>query len=264
MVQNKLTEQDVRDKASELSFPQSVIEYLQGYIGIPPGGFPEPFRSDVLGDRTLPNGKKSFDGRPGAELDPLDFDRIERELRERYGNINERDVLSYVMYPTVYEEWKEFTSQYGDVSVLPTLPFLRPMEVGEEESFDLEKGKTLYVGLKAISPLRSDGSRDVYFEMNGEPRQVRIHDNVSCNVFAARPCTLSHRGYVMVWNTERYYFRCEKAKGCEIQPQAHRRSHAWRMCWCEGEGRGLCGQGRSLGCSECHENGNGGVSSSQR
>lgn len=44
MVQNKLTAADVEAKAEELSFPKSVVEYLQGAIGIPPGGFPEPFR----------------------------------------------------------------------------------------------------------------------------------------------------------------------------------------------------------------------------
>jgi pyruvate carboxylase len=100
MVANKLSEEAVRAQAGSLSFPQSVVEYLQGYLGIPVGGFPEPFRSDVLRGRKLPNGNECFSGRPGAELPPLDFARVEREMKDKWGeHVREVDVQSYVMYP---------------------------------------------------------------------------------------------------------------------------------------------------------------------
>lgn len=75
---------------------------IQGYLGIPEGGFPEPFRSHVLQDRRLPNGKSMFDGRPGAEMAELNFASIENEMREKFGeNVREVDLMSYVMYPKV-------------------------------------------------------------------------------------------------------------------------------------------------------------------
>jgi pyruvate carboxylase len=103
MVANKLSEQDVLDQAERLSFPQSVVEYFQGYLGIPePGGFPEPLRTKVLRGRKLPNGRDCFTGRPGAELPPLDFDKVTASLKDKYGeNVRAVDVMSYVMYPKV-------------------------------------------------------------------------------------------------------------------------------------------------------------------
>lgn len=177
MVANKLTEAQVADNAATLSFPQSVIEYLQGYLGIPEGGFPEPFRSNVLRGRKLPNGRDRFEGRPGAELPPLDFARVEAEMREKYGeHVRPVDVLSRVMYPAVYDDWMRFASQYGDVSVIPTRYFTTAMRVGEEISFELERGKTLFVRLKSVGAVDDSGHREVLFEMNGEARTVRIAD----------------------------------------------------------------------------------------
>jgi pyruvate carboxylase len=86
-VQNKLTEDEVKERADELSFPSSVVEYFQGYLGIPPFGFPEPMRTKVLKGRTLPNGKSCFDGRPGAELPPFEFEAEKRKLIEKFGPV---------------------------------------------------------------------------------------------------------------------------------------------------------------------------------
>ena len=74
MVHNSLSKDDVRAQAKELSFPNSVIDMMQGGLGLPEGGFPEPLRSDIVGQR------ETIIGRPGENMDPIDFRKIEREL----------------------------------------------------------------------------------------------------------------------------------------------------------------------------------------
>ena len=94
MVSNSLSKQDVIDQAGTLDFPSSVVEFFQGYLGQPYGGFPEPLRSFII------RGKAKIDGRPGLGMKALDFAMIKRELKEKYGNhITDYDVNSYCMYP---------------------------------------------------------------------------------------------------------------------------------------------------------------------
>ncbi|XP_038839137.1 uncharacterized protein LOC120036917, partial [Salvelinus namaycush] len=127
MVQNNLTREEVEERADELSFPLSVVEFLQGHIGIPHGGFPEPFRTKVL--KSLPR----IEGRPGATLPPLDFDALEAGLRLLHGDdITEEDVMSAAMYPKVFEEYKEFTGSFGPVDCLSTRLFLDGPKIAEE------------------------------------------------------------------------------------------------------------------------------------
>ncbi|CAE7616069.1 pyc-1, partial [Symbiodinium microadriaticum] len=129
MVQNKLTEQEVIDRASTLSFPTSVVEYFQGYLGIPPFGFPEPLRSRVIAGKLLPNGKDCFDGRPGAELPPANFDSMRLQLNDKYGScITEQDVVSYSQYPKVFDDYMKGHIEYGDLTVLDTPTFVEGME----------------------------------------------------------------------------------------------------------------------------------------
>ena len=113
IVANNLTEQEVIDKAESLSFPKSVIEYFQGFLGIPPFGFPEPLRSRVLKGRTIPdtNGLTCFEGRPGADLMPFDFEGARDKLSSKWGSelgdeVKDVDVLSHAMYPAVFDECK--------------------------------------------------------------------------------------------------------------------------------------------------------------
>lgn len=127
MVSNKLSKQDVLDRADQLDFPSSVVEFFQGYLGQPVGGFPEPLRSKIIRD------KPRIEGRPGATLEPLDYKKIKAELRSKFGkHITDSDVTSYVMYPKVFEEFQKFLEKYGDLSVLPTRFFLGRPDVGEE------------------------------------------------------------------------------------------------------------------------------------
>lgn len=171
MVQNKLTAQDVIEKAEELSFPKSVVEFLQGAIGTPHGGFPEPFRSRVLKD--MPR----VEGRPGASLAPLDFDKLKTEIQETWPKATDYDVMSAALYPQVTKDYLNFTTEYGPVDKLNTRIFLTGPKVGEEFEVTIQKGKTL--GIKALAlaeDLTPNGEKEVFFELNGQLRSVLIRD----------------------------------------------------------------------------------------
>ncbi|KAK5990457.1 Pyruvate carboxylase [Cladobotryum mycophilum] len=183
MVSNKLSAEDVKARASELDFPGSVLEFLEGLMGQPYGGFPEPLRTDAL------RGRRKLDKRPGLFLEPVDFVKVKRDLGKKYGApVTECDIASHVMYPKVFEDYKKFTTQYGDLSVLPTRYFLTRPEIGEEFNVQLEKGKVLILKLLAIGPLSENtGLREVFFEMNGEVRQVTVADKKAAVENISRP-----------------------------------------------------------------------------
>ncbi|KAF7990703.1 hypothetical protein HCN44_000508 [Aphidius gifuensis] len=171
MVQNKLTANDVLDKAEELSFPKSVVEFLQGAIGEPHGGFPEPLRSKILKDMPRVN------GRPGESLSPLDFNKLEKELRDNHPTITENDVMSAALYPQVTNDYLTFRENFGPVDKLETRIFLTGPKVGEEFDVTIEKGKTLGIKTLAMAEdLTPNGEREVFFEMNGQLRSVFIKD----------------------------------------------------------------------------------------
>ena len=133
-----------RDEGSDnLSLPNSVIEYFQGYLGIPTGGFPDRLRTAVLAGRTLPNGKDCFEGRPGAEMAPYDFEGEKEKLDGKYGRgwgavtlgaaseeegvrkgVSEQDLLSHALYPEVFAEFKDFQQSFGEVRVITTCSFI--------------------------------------------------------------------------------------------------------------------------------------------
>ncbi len=126
MVQNKLSPKEVISQAEDLSFPTSVVEYMQGLIGQPPGGFPEPLRTHILKD------KVRYDERPGASMAPLDFETVKADLIAKYGSVvSECDVMSYVMFPKVLEEFLEFRAKFGPVDALDTRVFLVGPKIAE-------------------------------------------------------------------------------------------------------------------------------------
>lgn len=186
MTTNKLSSKDVLEQAESLDFPSSVIEFFQGYLGQPVGGFPEPLRTHII------RNKPRIDQRPGSTMQPLDFRKIKQELRAKFGkHITDVDVTSYAMYPKVFEEYQGFLNKYGDLryasltcerwpvlwlirdgglsSILPTRYFLGRPDVGEEMHISIEKGKMLIIRLMAVGALiEGTGTRDVWFEVNGE------------------------------------------------------------------------------------------------
>uniref|UniRef100_A0A7S2UTG2 Pyruvate carboxylase n=1 Tax=Attheya septentrionalis TaxID=420275 RepID=A0A7S2UTG2_9STRA len=175
MVSQNLDTESVLDQADTLGFPESVVQYLRGEIGVPPGGFPEPLRSKVLSSRNL----EPIEGRPGASLADYDFEVAKQLLDEKYFGITDKDVLSHAMYPDVFVEWKNYEEIYGQVSVLPTNLFLNPMKEGDEVELTTGFGKSYLIKLSSVKDMRSDGTRTVAFTLNGEQWFIPVTDHSS-------------------------------------------------------------------------------------
>ncbi|WNF07343.1 pyruvate carboxylase [Brevibacillus borstelensis] len=174
MVQNGLNEENIWEKGERLDFPDSVIQFFQGYLGQPPGGFPKELQALVL------KGRDSFTTRPGELLAPVDFDKVALELTEKIGReATELDVLSYIMYPQVFLQYDQSLKEYGDLSVLNTPTFFYGLRPGEETAITIERGKTLIIKLVAVGELHPDGRRIMYFELNGQPREIFIRDHAA-------------------------------------------------------------------------------------
>jgi pyruvate carboxylase len=171
LIANDLTTRDIETGERELAFPQSVIDLLDGSMGQPLGGFPAKLRKRILGDR------KPLRGRPGKTLPPADFAQTAEKLQGVLGRDPlRREVVSYLLYPQVYQEFAAHEQHYADTSVLPTPVFFYGMQPGEEIAVDIEPGKTLIVKLLVMGEPHDDGQRTVFFELNGQPRDVTVVD----------------------------------------------------------------------------------------
>lgn len=171
MVQNNLTEQDIFERGDTLDFPDSVVEFFEGYLGQPHGGFPKELQRIIL------KGREPITVRPGELLEPVDFRKLREELYHSLDReVTDFDVIAYALYPKVFLEYAETVKKYGDISVLDTPTFLYGMRLGEEIEVEIEKGKTLIVKLVSIGQPQADGTRVVYFELNGQPREVIVRD----------------------------------------------------------------------------------------
>lgn len=171
MVQNDLDEENIFERGKTLDFPDSVIEFFQGYLGQPYGGFPKKLQKLILKDR------KPITVRPGELLEPVDFSKLAVKLEEKVGfKPTEKDLISYALYPKVFEEYAKARAQYGDISVLDTPTFLYGLRLGEEIEVEIEKGKTLIIKLVSIGEPQHDGTRVIYFEINGQPREIVVQD----------------------------------------------------------------------------------------
>jgi pyruvate carboxylase len=171
MVQNNLNEQNIYEKGETVDFPESVISFFQGYLGQPYGGFPEELQRIIL------KGRDYFTTRPGELLPSADFDEIKTMLEEKLERpVTDFDLMSYVMYPQVFLDMQKRQQEFGDVSVLDTPTFFYGLRLGEEIAVDIEQGKTLMVKLVSIGELRPDGMRTIYYELNGQPREINIRD----------------------------------------------------------------------------------------
>ncbi len=171
MVANHLTPEDVVKGPRDLAFPESVVEFFEGRLGQPVGGFPKELQKRVL------RGRKPLRGRPGASLPAADFEGTRQKLtQERKETVNDRDLLSYLLYPRVAADFQAHRAKYSDTSLLPTPVFFFGMEPGQEISVDLEPGKTLIIKFLTVGDPHLDGRRIVFFELNGQPREVLVVD----------------------------------------------------------------------------------------
>ena len=171
LVANNFTTDSVLDDSKEFAFPQSVIDLVGGMMGQPPGGFSEKLIKRVLQDQ------EPVVGRPGESLPAADFAVAGAEVEKFLGREpTRREIVTYLLYPKVYKDFVEHHKKYGDVSGIPTPFFFFGQSSGEEFSVDIEKGKTLIVKFLTVSEGRADGQRTVFFELNGQPRDVSVKD----------------------------------------------------------------------------------------
>jgi pyruvate carboxylase len=165
-----------------LTLPASVIEMLSGALGEPDGGWPEAIQQAVL------KGARPQKGRPGANLSPVNFEETAATLERKVGHrVSHDEVLSFLMYPDVFLKFARARQSYGNVEVLPTPQFYYGMERGDETAVELEPGKTLAIKFLTIGEPHPDGFRTVFFELNGQPREVNIRDKSLDVKVAAQP-----------------------------------------------------------------------------
>jgi pyruvate carboxylase len=184
MVSNNLTAEDLLNPRGPLSFPRSVVEMMQGLLGEPEGGWPKRFQEIVLRSARA----EAITGRPGAAMPPADFDAAAREITAKTaGHPREQDVLSYLLYPQVFLDFQRHAQQYGDTATIPTPNFFYGLEPGEEIAVEIERGKTLIVRYLTTGEVREDGTRTVFFELNGQPRSVIVNDRAAEGTLKRHP-----------------------------------------------------------------------------
>jgi pyruvate carboxylase len=155
---------------------------MRGELGLPPGGWPEAIQKKAL------KGEAPLKGRPGAEMAPMNLDEVRAKVSaELEGKqVDDEDLASYLMYPKVYLDYMGRRRDFGPVRQLPTPIFFYGMEVGQEIAVDLEAGKTLVIRLSAIGESH-EGEVRVFFELNGQPRTIRVPDRKSGGAKAVNP-----------------------------------------------------------------------------
>ncbi|MCA8829667.1 pyruvate carboxylase [Hymenobacter pini] len=171
LVSNNLTTRDVLEKGHTLNFPESVRDLFRGDIGQPEGGWPREVQQVILKD------EQPFTDRPNEHLAPIDFGAEEARFAEKFGRRGKfTDVLSWLLYPKVFEQYWQHREEYGDVAVVPTRVFYYGLQPGEETIIDIARGKSIIVGLQSIGPVNEDGCRTIFFTLNGQTRNLEIRD----------------------------------------------------------------------------------------
>ena len=171
MVTSGLNREAVLDPDVDVAFPESVVQLFRGELGQPAGGFPAALARKIL------KGREPLHGRPGALLPPADLAAERAQVESQLGRpILETELASHLMYPKVFADYAAERARYGNVATLPTAVFFYGMQPGEEINIDLERGKTLIVRYVTTSEAHEDGTRTVFFELNGQPRPIRVAD----------------------------------------------------------------------------------------
>ena len=183
MVSQGLTRAQVEDPNVDVSFPDSVIDMMRGNLGQPPNGFPAGIVKKVL------KGEAPNTERPGKHLEPVDFETVRKDLSEQLDGIkiDDEDLCGYLMYPKVFLDYMGRHRIYGPVRTLPTHTFFYGMEPGAEISAEIDPGKTLEIRLQAESEAGEDGEVKVFFELNGQPRVIRVANRLVKDATVQRP-----------------------------------------------------------------------------
>ena len=182
MVTQNLTREDVESDDKDIAFPASAINMMRGDLGQPPGGWPKKIQAKIL------KGEKPYTNRPGENLQAIDLDETRKNLtKELKGyKVTDEDLNSYLMYPKVFLDYMGRRRTYGPVTALPTAVFFYGMNVAEEISVDIGDGKTLEIRLLAVGESNEEGDVKVFFELNGQPRTIRVPDRSIQNLVARR------------------------------------------------------------------------------
>ncbi len=171
MVSQDLTVSDVENPEKDISFPDSVVSMLRGDLGQPPGGWPEKLQKKVL------KSDKAYTVRPGSLLADADLEAMRADIEEKLDReLSEFEFASWLMYPKVYSDFAQAQEIYGPVSILPTPVYFYGMAPAEEIFVDLEKGKTMVIRCLAVGETHEDGTVTVFYELNGQPRRVKVPD----------------------------------------------------------------------------------------
>ena len=182
MVAQGLTRAQVEDPAVEVAFPDSVVDMMRGNLGQPPGGWPPALQAKVL------KGEAPITARPGALMPPVDLTAARAELEQKLDglDVDDEDFNGWLMYPKVFADYAERHRVYGPVRTLPTPAFFYGMEPGDEISAEIDPGKTLEIRMLTVSEIDDAGDAKVFFELNGQPRSVRVPNRAAKAVSAAR------------------------------------------------------------------------------
>jgi pyruvate carboxylase len=171
MTANGYNKVDIFANGDSISFPDSVIGLLKGDLGQPEGGFPKPLQKLVLKD-VVP-----YTSRPNEHMQPIDFDKAFDDFKAKFGSeYTFLDLLSYLFYPKVFEEYAAHREQYGDVYYLPTTSFFYGLNADEETLIELAPGKSILVKMMYITESDEHGIRSVFFKLNGQTRAIDVKD----------------------------------------------------------------------------------------
>ena len=183
MVAQNLSRDDVENPKTDVAFPESVVDMLRGNLGQPPGGFPKHLVKKAL------KGEKPNLDRPGKNLEPIDLEKTRQELSDKLDGmkIDDEDLNGYLMYPKVFLEYMERHLTYGPVRTLPTKTFFYGMNSGDEISLEIDPGKTLEIRMQAIGETDENGEVKVFFELNGQPRVIRVPNRLVTSETTSRP-----------------------------------------------------------------------------
>ena len=183
MVSQGLSRQDVENPDIDLSFPDSVVDMMRGNLGQPPGGFPKTIVEKIL------KGEKPNLERPGKHLKNVNLEKVRKDLSAQLDDmiIDDEDLNGYLMYPKVFIDYMERHKIYGPVRALPTKTFFYGMEPGEEITAEIDPGKTLEIRLQAVGETDDKGDVRVFFELNGQPRIIRVPNRLIKSQTASNP-----------------------------------------------------------------------------
>ena len=171
MVQNDLNSENICEKAKNMAFPDSVVSYFKGMMGQPEGGFPKELQKIVL------KGEEPITVRPGELLEPENFEKIAEYLEKEYKyKPSKKDILSYALYPDVFEDFIKYVMENGDLSRMGSDIYFHGLNEGETSVIEIGEGKVLIVQLVEIGKLDSEGFRTLVFEANGFRREIKIKD----------------------------------------------------------------------------------------